>query len=168
VMLDHDLAEIYEVPTKALKQAVRRNMDRFPDDFMFELTMLEYNALKSRLRSQFVTLEIEDGRGKYPKYPPFAFTEHGVAMLSSVLSSEKAIQASISIIRAFITTRELAAHAMDVKQLSQDNADTRRLLKEFMEETEGKFDDVYVALAKLATQRQSLDKDRRLIGFKRN
>ena len=85
VMLDFDLAELYEVPNKALKQAVRRNMERFPMDFMFELTREEYNVL----RSQFVTLE--PGKGRFSKYLPFAFTEHGVAMLSGILNSPKAI-----------------------------------------------------------------------------
>jgi uncharacterized protein YjcR len=81
VMLDRDLAELYGVKTKALKQAVRRNINRFPDDFMFELTEKENRAL----RSQNVTLK----RGQYSKYLPFAFTEQGVAMLSSVLNSDK-------------------------------------------------------------------------------
>ena len=86
-MLDFDLAELYQVETKRLKEAVRRNIERFEgDDFMFELSDNEYNALKGRLRSQIASLEI-NGRGKYPKYPPFAFTEMGVAMLSSVLRS---------------------------------------------------------------------------------
>lgn len=80
VMLDFDLAALYQVETRALKQAVRRNIKRFEgDEFMFELSNDEYNALKNRLRSQIVILEI-DGRGKFPKYPPFAFTETGVAM----------------------------------------------------------------------------------------
>jgi hypothetical protein len=83
VMLDFDLAELYEAETKVLKQAVRRNMDLFPEDFMFILTREEYNSL----RSQFVTLE--SGRGKYSKYLPFAFTGQGVAMLSSVLKKQK-------------------------------------------------------------------------------
>ena len=87
VMLDRDLAELYEVETKALKQAVRRNIDRFPADFMFELTKDEYQSL----RSQIVTLK----RGQHSKYAPFAFTEHGVLMLSSVLNSERAIQVNI-------------------------------------------------------------------------
>lgn len=86
VMLDFDLAALYQVETKVLKQAVRRNIERFPEDFIFEISNEEYNSLKISLRSQIVTLEI-DGRGKYPKYPPFAFTEMGVAMLSSVLRS---------------------------------------------------------------------------------
>ena len=94
VMLDFDLAELYQVETKRLKEAVRRNIERFEgEDFMFELSDNEYNALKGRLRSQIASLEI-NGRGKYPKYPPFAFTEMGVAMLSSVLRSETAIPVS--------------------------------------------------------------------------
>ena len=81
VMLDFDLALLYETETKKLKQAVRRNIERFPSDFMFELTKDEYTAL----RSQIVTLD-NQGRGKYSKYNPFAFTEQGVAMLASVLN----------------------------------------------------------------------------------
>ena len=88
VMLDRDLAELYGVKTKVLKQAVRRNIKRFPDDFMFELTEEENSAL----RSQFVTLK----RGQHSKYLPFAFTEQGVAMLSSVLNSERAIEVNIN------------------------------------------------------------------------
>ena len=105
VMLDFDLAELYQVETRTLKQAVRRNIERFEgDDFMFELSDNEYNALKDRIRSQNVILEI-DGRGKYPKYPPFAFTEMGVAMLSSVLRSETAIRVNRAIMRAFVAMR---------------------------------------------------------------
>jgi hypothetical protein len=81
VMLDFDLAELYEVETKVLNQAVKRNIDRFPADFMFRLTADEWQFL----RSQIVTLEI--GQGKFPKYLPYAFTEHGVTMLASVLKS---------------------------------------------------------------------------------
>ncbi len=81
ILLDFYLADLYEVPTKVLKQAVRRNLERFPEDFMFALTQEEYRSL----RSQIVTLE--SGRGKFSKYVPFAFTEHGVAMLSGVLHS---------------------------------------------------------------------------------
>jgi hypothetical protein len=87
VMLDKDLAELYGVETRVLKQAVRRNIDRFPADFMFELTKDENQSL----RSQNVTLK----RGQHSKYLPFAFTEHGVLMLSSVLKSERAIQVNI-------------------------------------------------------------------------
>ena len=89
VMLSHDLASLYEVPTKALIQAVKRNAERFPDDFMFQLSDAEFRSL----RSQIVTLKI--GRGRYPKYRPYAFTEQGVAMLSTVLSSDRAVQVSM-------------------------------------------------------------------------
>jgi hypothetical protein len=98
VMLDSDLAELYEVDTKVLNQAVKRNITRFPQDFMFQLTSEECDLL----RSQFVTSKI--GRGGR-RYMPYAFTENGVAMLSSVLSSEKAIQINVSIMRIFTKLR---------------------------------------------------------------
>jgi hypothetical protein len=102
VMLDMDLAKLYDVETKVLKQAVRRNIDRFPEDFMFQLTKEEWVIL----RSQSVTLE--GGKGNHPKYLPFTFTEQGVAMLSAVLNSQRAIQASIQIMRAFVMIRQWA------------------------------------------------------------
>ena len=86
VMLDYDLALLYGTESKRIKEAVRRNMSRFPDDFMFEITKDEYDFL----RTQFASLE--NGRGKYSKYLPFAFTEQGIAMLSSVLKSEIAVE----------------------------------------------------------------------------
>jgi hypothetical protein len=101
VMLDTDLAKLYGVPAKVLNQAVRRNASRFPADFMFQLTGEEATAL----RSQFVTLKT--GRGQHRKYRPYAFTEQGVAMLSSVLHSERAIQVNIAIMRAFVQLREM-------------------------------------------------------------
>ena len=99
VMLDNDLAELYGVETRVLKQAVRRNKKRFPNDFMFELTKEENQSL----RSQNVILK----RGKHSKYLPFAFTEQGVAMLSSVLNSERGIEVNIEIMRAFVRVREM-------------------------------------------------------------
>jgi phage regulator Rha-like protein len=101
IMLDRDLAELYGVETKALKQAVRRNLTRFPEDFMFELTKEESRSL----RSQNVTLK----RGQHSKYLPFAFTEQGVAMLSSTLNSERAIEVNIAIMRAFVHLRKVVA-----------------------------------------------------------
>jgi hypothetical protein len=101
VILDSDLAQLYGVETRALKQAVRRNRKRFPADFMFELTKEEDNSL----RSQNVILK----RGKHSKYLPFAFTEQGVAMLSSVLNSERAITVNIEIMRVFVRLREMLA-----------------------------------------------------------
>ena len=118
VMLDSDLARLYGVETRALKQAVRRNIGRFPNDFMFELTIEESNAISTR--SQIVTLK-ESGRGLNTKYKPFVFTEQGVAMLSSVLHSETAIQANIRIMRAFVQVRQylLATSSLsaEVKEL---------------------------------------------------
>src|SRR5713226_5043385 len=103
-MLSHDLASLYEVPAKALIQAVKRNLERFPDDFMFQLSEGEFRSL----RSQIVTLE--KGRGRYPKHRPYAFTEQGVAMLSAVLRSERAIQVSIGIIRVFVKVSRMVSN----------------------------------------------------------
>jgi hypothetical protein len=102
VMLDAELAALYGVPTRVLNQAVKRNLVRFPADFMFQLTREEHDAL----RSQSVTLKV--GRGRYRKYRPYAFTEQGVAMLSSVLRSRRAVLVNIEIIRAFVRLRTLA------------------------------------------------------------
>lgn len=102
VMLDADLAELYGVPTKVFNQTVKRNAERFPEDFMFRLSRDEADSL----RSQFVTLE-NPGRGKHRKYLPFAFTEQGVAMLSGVLSSPRAVQVNIAIMRAFVRMRRM-------------------------------------------------------------
>lgn len=101
VMLDTDLAALYDVPVKALNQAVKRNLDRFPADFMFQLSPREV----ARLRSQIVTLDT--GPGRHAKYPPYAFTEQGVAMLSSVLRSPRAVQVNIEIMRAFVRLRQM-------------------------------------------------------------
>ena len=108
VMLDADLAGLYRVPTKVLNQAVKRNIDRFPDDFMFQLTADE-GAL---LRSQTVTLK--PGRGRHRKYLPYAFTEQGVAMLSSVLRSRRAVLVNIEIMRAFVRLRQMLASHSDL------------------------------------------------------
>lgn len=101
VLLDADLAALYRVPTKAFNQAVERNLDRFPEDFMFQLTKAELN----HWRSQFVTSNPAAKMGL--RRPPYAFTEHGVAMLSSVLRSSRAVQMNILIVRAFVRLREI-------------------------------------------------------------
>ena len=112
VMLDRDLAKLYGVPTKALKQAVKRNARRFPDDFMFMLSRQEVAIL----RSQFVTSSSWGGL----RYPPMAFTEQGVAMLSSVLNSQQAIEVNIAIMRAFVRLRQfLASQAKLGKKLRE-------------------------------------------------
>ena len=108
VMLDTDLAELYRVTTKRLNEQVRRNIKRFPSDFMFQLTKEEEESL----RSQIATLK--GGRGQHRKYLPYVFTEQGVAMLSSVLNSERAVQVNIEIMRAFVRLRELMSTHKDL------------------------------------------------------
>ncbi len=107
VMLDSDLAELYAVETKQLVQAVKRNLDRFPDDFMFQLSGAEFEIL----RSQSVTSSW-GGR----RYPPYAFTEQGVAMLSSVLRSQRAVQVNIEVMRAFVKLRAVLASHQELRQ----------------------------------------------------
>ena len=111
VMLSQHLAALYGVDAKILVQAVKRNIERFPDDFMFQITTEEFEFL----RSQIVTLE-KKGRGHYPKYLPYAFTQEGIAMLSSVLRSPRAIQANIAIMRTFVKLRELMISHRDLAQ----------------------------------------------------
>lgn len=112
VMLDKDLALLYEVPTKRPNEQVKRNIKRFPDDFMVQLSKEEYYSL----RSQFATLK----RGQHRKYLPYAFTEQGVAMLSSVLNSERAIQVNIQIMRTFTKLREIFATHKDLQRKIED------------------------------------------------
>jgi len=150
VMLDTDLAELYGVETKRLKEQVKRNIKRFPDDFMFELTKEEHDSL----RSQFAALE--SGRGKYSKYLPFAFTEQGVAMLSGVLNSDRAIQANIQIMRAFTQLR---------KMISSNEALARKI-----EEMEKKYDEqfriVFEAIKELLSAQSKPESSSGKIGFK--
>lgn len=147
VILDFDLALMYGIDNKRLKEAVRRNILRFPEDFMFEITKEEFKSL----RSQFAT----SNRGGL-RYMPFAFTEQGVAMLSSVLNSEKAIAVNIAIIRAFVTFRQFNL--------------TYAELKNRIEEIENQFPDIYKALNylvdkdKIAIQTE----ERTKIGYKTN
>ena len=120
VLLASDLATLYGVQTKALVQAVKRNLERFPSDFAFQLTEQEVRVL----RSQIVTLDEADdppqGRGKYAKYVPYAFTEQGVAMLSSVLKSKQAVRVNVEIMRAFVRLRDLIGHNRDLAKRLDD------------------------------------------------
>ena len=148
VMLDRDLAELYGVETKVLKQAVRRNIKRFPEDFMFELTFKE----ESLLRSQFVTLE---GKGKYSKYLSMAFTEQGVAMLSSVLKNNRAIDVNIAIMRAFVKMREIMVTDKEfAKKLNR--------IEEHLAEHDEQFRVVFDAIKQLLTEEE---KPQKKIGF---
>ena len=137
VMLSYDLASLYNVEVKVLNQAVKRNASRFPADFMFQLTEKEWRSL----RSQIVTL---DGRGKFPKYLPYAFTEQGVSMLSSVLNSNRAIAVNIQIMRLFVKMRKMMIEygglLKKIKQLeraqldsNQDIAAIFKLIRELLE-----------------------------------
>ncbi len=155
VLLDFDLAELYETETKRLKEAVRRNIERFPSDFMFELTKDEYNTL----RTQFATLD-NRGRGKHSKYNPFAFTEQGIAMLASVLRSPKAIEVNIQIVRAFVFLRK---YALSHSELTQK-------LQELEAKYHKQFNDIFEAINYLI-QKDKVEinqKERKRIGFKTN
>ena len=131
VMLDSDLAKLYECKngTKMINQSVKRNKERFPEDFYFQITREEYNEI---LRSQNVTLELE--RGKYSKYLPYVFTEQGVSMLSSVLKTEKASGVSISIMRAFVAMRKyISTELLEQRYINNQvikNTEDIKLLKE--------------------------------------
>ena len=180
VMLDFDLAALYEVETKVFNQAVKRNAKRFPNDFIFRLTKSEWDSL----RSQFVTLEndntkiitpkknnttalrsqnvtLNKGRGRHTKYLPLAFTEQGFAMLSGVLNSEKAIEMNIAIMRAFVAIRRIVLMQSDMReQLKQ--------IKEHLGSHDAQLNQIYDAMENLldekAAQRKWDDRDR--VGFK--
>ena len=164
VMLDRDLAALYEVDTRALNQAVRRNAARFPNDFMFQLTLTEADVLRSQsvisneagssltsrsLRSQFVTSNGRGGR----RYLPLAFTEQGVAMLSSVLRSRRAIAVNIQIMRAFVQLRRML----------DSNAELARKLQELENRYDGQFSVVFDAIRALMSPPTP---PRRPIGFR--
>jgi len=145
VILDADLASLYDVLTKVLVQTVRRNIERFPEDFMFQLTTEEF----SDLRSQFVTSSQWGGR----RYPPYAFTEQGVAMLSSVLRSKRAVQVNIEIMRAFVRLRKMLA----------SHADLARKLEDLEKKYDAQFRVVFDAIRQLM---QPPEPKKRGIGFK--
>lgn len=158
VMLDADLAMLYDVPTKRLNEQLRRNKDRFPEDFAFQLSQNEWDSLRSQiatldnksdnsLKSQIVTSSLS-GRGKHTKYLPCAFTEHGVIMLANVLHSSHAIEMSIKVVRAFIQLKNsLVIHEKFSKELLE--------LKSFMlkhsHTTDREFRRVWQAIEKLST-----------------
>lgn len=172
VMLDFDLSELYQVPTKALKQAVRRNIARFPSDFMFEITESEYNALKTSLRSQIVT----SNKGGI-RYMPFAFTEQGVSMLSAVLKSPIAIQTSIAIMRAFVamrnyimTTTTVTAELSEIRArlalLEQTGKENAEAVSDLSEDMRHEIDTIYDAIAALSVKIPKANTERQSIGFK--
>jgi len=151
VMLDRDLAELYGVETKRLKEAVKRNLSRFPEDFMFELTEVELN----NWRTQFATSN-SDKKGL--RHLPFAFTEQGVAMLSSVLNSEKAISVNIQIIRIFTK----------IRQMLSDNTELRLAIEELRKKTDNNTKNIEVVFQYLdeLLDKKDNEKPRVQIGYK--
>lgn len=187
VILDRDIAALYQVETKVLNQAVKRNIDRFPEDFMFQLTKDEWKTISSQfvttsedevLRSQFVTIE---RRGRHTKYLPYAFTEHGVIMLASLLRSEIAITMSVQITRAFVAMRQalvtLSATEAKVELLNEkieklnlyidevlhDQNDINESQRMINEETSMQLELINESLAEL--QAKPKERPRRKIGF---
>ena len=188
VMLDFDLAALYEVETRVLNQAVKRNIKRFPKDFMFQLTKDERNDMSSQIvmtsvpgadnhknkRSQTVILEQNDdslrsqivtlktGRGQHSKYLPYAFTEQGVAMLSGILNSEKAINMNIAIMRAFVEIKKILLLQNDFKEQLKE-------IKERLGEHDVQLNQIYDALENLLDEKASQRKweERERIGFKK-
>jgi len=147
-MLDQNLAELYGVPVKRLNEAVKRNSGRFPGDFMFQLTAEE--AL--RLRSQFATLD-NSGRGRYRKYQPYAFTEQGVAMLSSVLKSKKAVHVNIAVMRAFVRLRQMLS---ENKELAGKLAELEKKIGKHDQEIETIFEALRQMLSSPAEEKKKI------------
>jgi len=174
VMLDYDLAELYEVETRVLNQSIKRNTDRFPEDFMFRLTLKEWKLMMSQtvisslqhvdnknditMRSQNVTASQNK---RNTSVTPYAFTEHGVTMLASVLKSERAIKMSIAVVRAFI---ELKKSASQFKELSEQLS----LIKQHLGEHDAQLNGIYEAIENLLDDKveKQTATDRRRIGFR--
>ena len=169
-MLDRDLASLYEMETKALNLAVKRNSARFPADFMFQLTKEEYESLRFQIETlekgdratRLQTETLKTGRGQFSKYLPYAFTEQGVAMLSGILNSDKAIRMNIAIMRAFIDIRRIILHQTDLKaQLLE--------IKQRLGEHDVQLNSIYDALENLLDEKAAKRKwdDRERIGFRK-
>ena len=170
VMLDYNLAELYQVETRTLNQAVKRNIERFPEDFMFQLSKYEW----SHMSSQIVTTSIR----KRPKSAlPFAFTEHGVIMLASLLRSKIAISTSIIITRAFVAMRnyimtssaisaELEAVKAKLELLERNDEDNLEAINDLSEDMRREIDTIYKAIAALSIKEPSSSTPRQKIGFK--
>ena len=167
VMLDRDLASLYEIETKALNLAVKRNIKRFPKDFMFQLTKEEWDDLRfqvetSEKQQYALRLQIETSKRGGTRYLPYAFTEQGVAMLSGILNSDKAINMNIAIMRAFVEIRKILLQEFDFKeQLKQ--------IKERLGEHDVQLNQIYDAMENLLDEKAAERKwnEREKIGFKK-
>ena len=168
VMLDRDLAELYQVTTGNLNKAVKRNLKRFPPDFMFQLTVEEWEALRFQIGI------LKNGRGEHTKYLPYAFTEQGLAMLSGILNSDIAINVNISIMRAFVAIRQMIASPKTIKI---DELEKRMdAIENYIEEVFSDYNDINddtriqlelinQTLAELQTKDRGF-KERKQIGYK--
>ena len=152
VILDSDLAALYEVPTKQFNQAVKRNLAKFPTDFMFALTTAEWASL----RSQFVTLDT--GPGRHRKYLPYVFTEHGAIMAASLLNSPRALEVSVYVVRAFVQLREFLAS-------NKDLARQLKALEKRIEKKLGSQDQAIAGIIDTLRQLMSPANTTRRIGF---
>lgn len=161
VLIDSDLATLYDVPTKRFNEQVKRNLERFPEDFMFQLTEEEYDSL----RSQFATLKT--GRGQHRKYLPYVFTEHGAIMASMILNSPRATQVSVYVVRAFVTLREMIvsnkdlAHRLDELESKADLIEVKH--DNFEHNTRVQLKQVFEAIRELSAPPETPKK--RAIGF---
>ena len=167
VMMDRDLAALYETETKALNLAVKRNIKRFPKDFMFRLTKEEFEGLRFQFetleKSNPLRLQIETSKGRGgTRYLPYAFTEQGVAMLSGILNSVKAINMNIAIMRAFVEIRRMALQQIDIKEQFKE-------IKERLGEHDVQLNQIYDAIENLLDEKAAQRKwnDRERIGFKK-
>lgn len=168
VMLDRDLADLYETETKAVNLAVRRNIKRFPADFMFQLTREEFEGIRfqfetSNNQEKALRLQNETSKGRGgTRYLPYAFTEQGVAMLSGVLNSDKAINMNIAIMRAFVEIRRIALSQTDLKEQLQE-------IKQRLGEHDVQLNSIYDAMENLLDEKAAQRKweDRQRIGFKK-
>lgn len=168
VLIDKDLAALYETETKALNLAVKRNIKRFPKDFMFQLTQEEWDSI--RLQSETVekgdSIRLQNetlntGRGRHTKYLPYVFTEQGVAMLSGILNSDKAINMNIAIMRAFVEVRRIILQQNDLKLQLQE-------IKDRLGSHDAQLNQIYDAMENLLDEKAAERKwdDRERIGFK--
>ena len=170
-MLDFDLATLYQVETRVLNQSVKRNIERFPEDFMFRLTEAEWNSMLSQI---VMTSQIKRPK----KAVPFAFTEHGVTMLSSVLRSDTAVKVSILVVRAFVAVRELLLNPPvdKVQELRNEVNNEMKQLREYLEDVFTDYNDINEdtriqlelineALAKLEVKHAHVNRPRKRIGF---
>ena len=163
VLIDSDLAALYDVPTKRFNEQVKRNLVRFPDDFMFQVNEEEYDSL----RSQFATLKT--GRGQHRKYLPYVFTEHGAIMASMILNSPRATQVSVYVVRAFVQLREMIVSNKDLAQRLdelENKADLMELKHDtFEHNTRVQLKQVFEAIRELMTPPVSEPVKKRSIGF---